>query len=219
MIKLLIFDLDGTLLDTIKTIEYYGNKELQKIGQNPISTDNYMKYIGHGMKNLIFNILNHYNINDEEIYNKFLNLYDNNYNNSPFYKTEIFKGVKETLDIIKEMGIKLAVLSNKPDFATKAIINHFFSEKYFEIVYGQREGIDVKPSPVSVFEIMDILNIGKDECLFVGDGETDIQVSKNAEIPSVSVSWGYRPKDELLKYNPDYLINKPEELINIIKKI
>ena len=219
MIKLLIFDLDGTLLDTIKTIEYYGNKELKNIGQNPISVDNYKKFIGHGIKNLIYNILNFYNINDEEIYNKVLNAYDNNYNNSPFYKTEIFKGVKETLDIIKEMGIKLAVLSNKPDFATKAIINHFFPDNYFEIVFGQREGIDVKPSPVSVFEIMNTLNIEKDECLFVGDGETDIQVSKNAKIPSVSVSWGYRPTNELLKYNPDYLINNPEELIDIIKKI
>ncbi len=219
MIKLCIFDLDGTLLDTLGTISYYGNEALKKCGIEPILKEDYKYHVGQGIYNLIKNMLNAKNCCTEENFNKVFKIYDDAYNSNTTYKTEVYDGIKELLDNLKRDGIKIAVMSNKPDFATKSVAYDFFGRGYFDIVLGQRENIAIKPDPYSVIEIINKLDVSKEEVIYIGDTSVDMKTGKNAGLNTVGVLWGFRDEKELTESGADLIISNPNELYEYIKEL
>ena len=212
MKKLYIFDLDGTLLDTIKTIAYYGNFALKMNGFEEISVEEYKYFAGNGAKTLIERMLKYHKVEDNKVINKVFKDYNEAYNKDTTYLTTIFDGLKDTLDKIKKEGAKIAVLSNKPHCATVSVTESLFGRGYFDLIFGQRENIPLKPDPYGVYEIMKTLNVKKEECVYVGDTSTDMETGKRAGIYTVGVLWGFRDEEELLKYGADRIIKKPKAL-------
>ena len=216
MIKLCIFDLDGTVLDTVECIAYYGNNALVNNGIAPIPVETYKILVGNGIYNLIKNMLNFRNCMTEENFQKVFHDYDTAYNADTSYKTKIYDGIQETLDSIKALGIKIAIVSNKPHFATTGVINTLFGQGYFDCVYGQREGFPIKPDPTTVLQVLSDLDAQQEECLYIGDTGTDMKTGRNAGIYTVGVLWGFRGKEELIQNGANLTIEKPHQLLEHI---
>lgn len=219
MIKLCIFDLDGTLLDTVKTIAYYGNYALEKNGLPTAPIKEYNYFAGYGIKNLIINMLKYSNSYNEDNFNKVFNDYSTKYDNDVVGITTIFDGLKEVLDKLKNRGIILTVISNKPDFATKKVIESLYGKDYFSFVSGQKEGIPLKPNPTSVLTLINDLGISKDDCVYIGDTMVDMQTGTNAGIKSIGVTWGFRDEKELTDNGATFIVNTPKELFDLIINI
>ena len=218
MVKLCIFDLDGTVLDTVTTIAYYGNLALSMNGIEPIDVKEYNYFAGNGAVNLIKRALRFRNALTDEIFEKVFADYNAAYNANTSYLTAPFDGIPETLDSIKAQGVKMAILSNKPHFATCGVIHSIFGEGYFDCVYGQRENVPIKPDPTAVFQIMDQFQVKPEECLYIGDTGTDMKTGKNADLYTVGVLWGFRDREELCENGADVIIEKPQQLLDCLNK-
>lgn len=216
MIKLCIFDLDGTVLDTVHTIAYYGNFALQQNGIAPIDDEEYKYFAGNGAVNLIKRALRFRDALTDETFQKVFADYNTAYNADTSYLTAPFDGIQETLNAIKAHGIQMAILSNKPHFATCSVITSLFGEGCFDRVYGQREDVPIKPDPTAVLQILDELGAKPEECLYIGDTGTDMKTGKNAGLYTVGVLWGFRGKEELLENGADITIEKPHQLLDCI---
>ena len=217
MTKLCIFDLDGTVLDTVESIAHYGNYALEQHSIEPIPSAEYKFLAGNGIANLIKNMLNFRSAYTDELYEKVFRTYDDAYNANVSYKSKIFDGLKETLDEIKAKDIKLAIVSNKPDFAARKVVKEIYGDGYFAFVTGQTDGGPLKPDPAVVLNVIKEFGVEKSECIYVGDTSTDMKTGKNAGLYTVGVLWGFRGREELLDNGADVLIEKPEELLNCIK--
>lgn len=215
MIKCCIFDLDGTLLNTIDTIAYYGNNALESYGFKPIETERYKKFVGNGAEILVRRMLEYYACDDEEIFKNVYKHYNDAYNNDVLYKTDVYEGIRSLLEILKKNGTKIAVLSNKPDFAAKAVVDIFFGKNYFDIVFGQRENVPIKPDPAGAFEIMNLFDVKKEECLYIGDTGVDMKTGKSAGLYTIGALWGFRDKAELDEYGADVVVATPEDIAEI----
>ena len=216
MIKLCIFDLDGTVLDTVETIAYYANASLEKNGIAPIPVFEYKKLAGMGIVNLIKNMLNYRECYSEELFDRVFRDYDEAYNKDTAYKSKIFDGLKEVLDKLKENGIKLAIVSNKPDYAAKDVVNLIYGKDYFTFVAGQREGIALKPSPDAVVSVIEDMGVSKSECVYIGDTSVDMKTGKNTNVFTVGVLWGFREEAELVESGADAIAKTPKDLYEII---
>ncbi len=212
MIKLCIFDLDGTVLDTIDTIAYYGNCALQKNGIEPIPNEEYNKLAGMGIVNLIKNMLNYRCCYSDENFDRVYTDYDNAYNSNTSYKTKIFDGLLDCLDKLKEKGIKLAVISNKPDFAVCEVVKETYGDNYFCFVSGKKDGFPLKPDTTLVNKLICDTGVKKEECVFVGDTSVDMLTGKSAELYTIGVLWGFRDKKELEESGADTVVKTPLEL-------
>lgn len=213
MKKIFIFDLDGTILDTVHTIAYYVNDALKHFGFPENETDAYKYFAGNGATNLIHRSLAAHNLDTEENFNKVFPYYMENYNKNTLYKTEHFPNMPETLKALKEKGIKIAVVSNKPDSTVQPLLPHFFEDGLFDVVFGARENVPLKPNPSAVNEVLDLYGLTPEDAVYVGDTGTDMQTGKNAGIFTVGVLWGFRDEKELLEFGADVLISKAEDLL------
>ena len=218
MIKLCIFDLDGTVLDTVHTIAYYGNLALSKNGIEPIDDAEYNYFAGNGAVNLVKRMLRYRGVLTEERFNKVFADYNAAYNANTAYLTAPFAGIVDTLDAIKAQGIKIAILSNKPHFATCGVISSLFGEGYFDCVYGQRENVPLKPDPAAVHQLIAEMDVKHDQCLYIGDTGTDMETGKNAALFTIGVLWGFRGEEELVANGADLIIEKPCQLLDCIKE-
>ncbi len=219
MIKLCIFDLDGTVLDTVKSIAHFGNTALEMNGIEPIEVNEYKYLAGRGVANLLRGMLNFRNCYTDELYQKVFRDYNTAYDANVSYKTTVFEGLRETLDAIKADGIRMAIVSNKPDFATRTVVNAHYGEGYFDFVTGQVPGGVLKPDPTVVLSVMESFEVTREECLYIGDTSTDMQTGKNAGMYTVGVLWGFRGREELLANGADLLIEKPSELYDCIARM
>lgn len=214
--KLCIFDLDGTVLDTVSSIAHYGNLALEKYGIEPIDVEKYRYFAGDGAKILIRRMLNHRGCYNDELHAAVFRTYNELYNADVTCKTVIFDGLKEILDRLKNEGYRFAIVSNKPDFAAKTVANALYGEGYFDRVIGQKEGSVLKPNPHEVLEVMKDLGAIAKDCVYVGDTDTDMQTGKNAKIYTIGVLWGFRGREELAKSGADAIVATPEELYKVI---
>ena len=219
MIKLCIFDLDGTVLDTVKTIAYYVNTTLENNGIAPIEVEQFKYLAGRGMADLIRRSLEYRDCYSDALYDKVLCEYDAAYNADVSSKTTIFDGLKDTLDAIKAEGIRMAIVSNKPDFAARTVVNKLYGEGYFDFVTGQVPGGVLKPDPTVVLSVAEQFGVAREECLYVGDTSTDKKTGKNAGMFTVGVLWGFRGREELLENGADLLVEKPCELYDCIQRM
>lgn len=216
MFKAIIFDLDGTILDTIETIAYYGNKALREFGFKEIETEKYKILAGNGAKFLIRSMLSTVGCNDPEVFEKVFEYYNNEYNTNTLYKTKVYDGIRELLTLAKNKGIKLAVLSNKPHQATVDVLGNFFDEDTFDFKYGAREGVPLKPDPAAAVMLAEQLGVKKEECLYVGDTDVDMKTGKGAGFYTIGVLWGFREREELEKNGADLIVQHPLEILKLI---
>jgi len=218
MKKMCIFDLDGTLIDSLPAISHFANTAIAAIGLEPIPSETYKKYVGNGMDILLHRCLNHYNQDTDDNFAVIRPVYKNGYDADVLYKTYPYDGINETLKILKDIGIKLCVLSNKPDNVVVDAVSQLFGKDFFDIVIGQRENMKKKPEPDGVFEICKKTGITPKETVFVGDTNVDINTSNNAGTYSVGVLWGFRGRQELEEAGADLIISKPSELLNVFEE-
>lgn len=194
MYKAIIFDLDGTLLDTSRDINAVLNDVLKHFGLPTVSLSDTIKYVGNGAKELVRRAIGK---NNEARLEEINSYYVREFAKCDNKMATIYDGEEHALKAFKANGIKLGILSNKPQSATEHVYDLFFKGFGFDFVQGQKDGIGLKPSPDGVFAALSALGIKKDECLFVGDGETDVLTAKNAGVDGVSVLWGFRAKEQL----------------------
>ena len=211
-ISSIIFDLDGTLLDTLDGLADTSNKVLQQYNFPEHSSDDYKLFIGNGLRQLIKRAAPHgisTHIIDEccELFKEFY---------AADWKTKCcpYDGINAMLASLQNQGIPLAILSNKPHQFTKLFVKEFFPEGTFEHVYGQRDGFDKKPEPGVAIEIAKMIEMNTRSILFIGDSGVDVQTGKNAGMKTAGVSWGFRPVEELAENQPDLILNHPLELLD-----
>lgn len=216
MIKGLIFDLDGTLIDSIKDITTSVNLSLKEYGFEEVSLDFVRKNTGKGFRRLIQDSLPL--VKNEKLIDEITANYTIKYGEHYSDETDAYKGVKETLEILQDKGIKLSVNSNKKDIYTKNLMKKIFPNINFIAVYGEREGIENKPDPTTANEIIKLMNLTKEEVLYVGDSEVDIKTAKNANLKSIGCKWGFRGEETLIKEGATYIIDKPQEIIDIVER-
>lgn len=216
--KAIIFDLDGTLLNTIGDLTTAINQALVKYGESEVDCEQVRSYIGKGNRRLLARAitkgdyeLGEQHPNFEEMYQDYVDYY----NDHACDNTYPYEGIKELLSECKKRGLKLAVLSNKVQSATGILIDYFFADT-FDSIHGDREGVPRKPAPDSTFNIMEELGVNPEETLFVGDSVVDSQTSTNAGLKCVLVTWGFGEKDSLKGDNVVGLINNADELIKFI---
>ena len=215
-IKCAVFDLDGTLLNTIKTINYYINLALATHNLDSVSEEDTMRFVGDGAIKLIERALERVGA-DISLFDSVYKTYNEAYNSSPYYLTEVYKGIPELLSAIKGKGIRLAVLSNKPDFAVKATVSKFLPDT-FDIVLGGVDGVPLKPSPDSLFAILNELGISRGETAYIGDSEPDVMTAQNGNIAlPIFVSYGFRTADQLRAVGAETIVDNPIDILNIIK--
>lgn len=216
--KGIIFDLDGTLLNTLKTIAYYCNAALEKYGIVPYAEEKFKYMVGNGAKNLVHRMLEGRNIKDEDTFQKVYTHYNDIYNSNTTYLTEIYPGIPALLETIRDAGMKAAVLSNKPQAATVPIIKSIFGEDTFEAVYGGREGVPLKPDPTAALAIAKELDVEPSACLYVGDTSVDMQTGKNAGFYTIGVLWGFRTRQELEEAKADMIAESPADIEKLIRE-
>lgn len=216
MIKLCIFDLDGTVLDTLSAIAYFGNNALKKCGFPEIDEAHYKYFAGDGRLVLVRRMLDFLNAYTPENHKKVGDLYDFEYEKAPNFKTKPFLDIPMLLNKLKSMGIKIAVLSNKPDNVAQDAIKMFFGD-IFDFVQGAVNKVRCKPQPDTTLKICANFNIPPYETLFIGDTNVDILTGKNAKMKTCGVLWGFRDKAELTECGADFIVSTPLEIIEIIQ--
>lgn len=218
MYKCCIFDLDGTLLNTIKALTYTTNLTLKKYNLGPITDIEIKKFVGDGYKKLMERALIFCNDKELKNYEDSLITYSEYFEKYCLYEVKPYPDILNLLKSLKKSGIKIAVLSNKPHARTLENINAIFGEGFFDIVCGQKEDVKKKPDPSGVFNICNSLNVSTDDCLYIGDTNTDMKTGANAKIDTIGVTWGFRDVEELESYKPKYIVNNPMEIYKIAIK-
>lgn len=213
MKKLVIFDLDGTLLNTIHDLGEACNFALKEMGynQHPIPAYNYM--VGNGVKRLIERASPD---SDPESVDKLLKIFREYYNSHSTEHTKPYKGIPELLAELQSRNIAVAVATNKYQAAASNIISHFFPDVPWVAVEGQVEGRPTKPDPSIIFSVLSQHPTPKSEVLYVGDSGVDMETARRACVESVGVSWGFRPVSELKSAYADHIISFPDELLNFL---
>lgn len=214
MKKGVIFDLDGTLIDSVPDIADCLNDTLTRFNFPTVTIDKVKTIIGNGAKKLIIDAIDQV-LPDEKI-EELLAYYNDIYTSSSSPKTIVFDGMKEVLKTLKEKGYKLAVLTNKPQATTEKVCSIYLKEIGFDIVYGQMLGRAKKPDKTSTLEIIQKFNLSKENIFFVGDGDADYLTAKSAGVKSVSVLWGYRTKEQLINLGAKNFVNTPSELLDFL---
>lgn len=215
MKKLLIFDLDGTLLNTIDDLGNACNHALSHLGMPTHGLIAYPRMVGNGITKLIERALPD-DRRTPEIIAEARAIFVDYYNTHCCDATKPYPGIRELLLDLSNRGINLAVASNKYQAAVERIINHYFSDCNFKAIFGQREGIPVKPDPSIVFEVLTSCPTPKAETLFIGDSGVDIETARRACVDSVGVTWGFRPRKELIDAYADFIVSDPDEIIDLI---
>jgi len=212
--KAVIFDLDGTLIDSIQDIAICMNLVLKKLGYEQHPEDDYQNFVGDGALTLVQNSMP---IDcSKDIANEGLELFKEFYENGIHENSKVYTGIYNMLDALKDTDLKLTVLSNKPHKFTLEFIEYFFKDYPFVEVHGQKEDVPKKPHPKGAHNIAVALDLHPNEIIFVGDTPTDINTAKNASMVSIGVSWGYRSVEELKSANADYIAKDPAHLAQLL---
>lgn len=209
----ILFDLDGTLLNTIQDLTDCVNHSLNKMGMPMRSIFEVRKFIGDGLKMLLTRAMPVGST--QEMYEEILKIYKPYYQEHMQDKTVPFDGIMDLLKALKEKDIKIAVVSNKQDEAVKALCADVFGN-LVDIAIGVGNGVEPKPDPGAVFEAVKQLNVNPENIYYVGDSFIDMQVSENAKVKSVAVSWGYCDREVFDNYSPTLIADKPSDILNLL---
>lgn len=217
-IKGIIFDLDGTLLNTLEDLGDSVNELLLRYNLSIHSIESYKKFVGNGVDVLIKRAFPEHileKLNIKILVKELRDIYSQRLTK----KTTVYNGISELLDYLTESGVCLNVLSNKPDYETKLLINYYFNNYKFNIIMGANDIFPKKPCPDAPLYIARENRITPQEIICLGDSDVDMQTAKNANMYAIGATWGFRDKYELLKNGADFIINSPVELIHILKRL
>jgi phosphoglycolate phosphatase len=213
--KAALFDLDGTLLDTIGDLGDSMNYVLERMGYPTHDIEEYKHFIGDGIRELVSRSLPADKRDEDSVRNALAAMKDT-YSKRWDVKTRPYPGITDMLDALAEKGIKLSVLSNKADDITKNIIKKLLPLWNFYPVFGERQGVPKKPDPAGAFEIIRILGVKPDECLYIGDSGNDMKTANASGMYAVGVLWGFRKAEELVENGARALISHPLDLLNLL---
>ncbi len=199
--KACIFDLDGTLTDM----------ELP-----PITADECESFVGNGARVLMECSLRAAGEENKDRLEEAMERYGRIFDANCTYHVTPYEGVEEMLRGLKEKGIRLGVLSNKPHRQTVKVVREIFGENVFDFAQGQQEQVPRKPDPAGVLRLLEEMLVTRDECLYVGDSEVDIQTGRNAGVRTISVTWGFRTREVLVAAGAGTIIDRPEELLRLV---
>lgn len=216
MKKAVIFDLDGTLSDTIASIKYCGDNALAAFGYGPFTEQQYKYFVGDGAANLVRRALAAGGDRELVNFREAFELYKEIFRENCMYQVKPYDGVPELLDSLKERGVKLAVLSNKPHAETVSVIEALFGRERFDCIQGQKADVAIKPSPEGVYQILDQLKVKGADTLYLGDTATDMKTGKNAGVLTVGALWGFRDREELEEGGADAVIAHPIQLLEYL---
>jgi phosphoglycolate phosphatase len=215
--KLIIFDLDGTLLNTLGDLTQAVNHALCECGISiQYSNETIRTFVGNGIGKLLERAVPE-DIRTEEILAHMRAAFIPYYQKHSIELTCPYPGVVKTLKQLQERGILLAVASNKYQRATEKLVHHFFPTTPFVAIYGQREGIPVKPDPTIVNDILRDTGISRDETIYIGDSGVDMLTAQQAGVESIGVTWGFRDEDELRQHGAIHIVHNTEEIEKIIQ--
>lgn len=214
MIKACVFDLDGTLADTLESMAYVTNEIMEKFSLKQLPVENFKYYCGEGASMLMRRCL--IDAGDPELtfYEEGNKLYREMFAENPIYKVMHYEGMPETVKALKSRGLKLSVCTNKPHPAALKVMSHMFGDE-FDLVLGQREGIKRKPAPDGPLMIAEKFGVKPEECMYIGDTGTDMKTGKAAGMFTVGVLWGFRDRKELEENGADVIIEQPSELLKL----
>ena len=214
MYQACIFDLDGTLADTVEAIANVANQVLKRFDLQEQPVEDYKYHAGDGGDVLMERCM-HAAGSDMTHLKEGQKLYRDIFAEDPLYKVTAFEGMRQTLDELKRRGVKLAVLSNKPHRATAATVKGLFGDDLFDVVMGLKPGMKRKPAPDNAWAIAQQFHVKNEECMYIGDTNTDMQTGKAAGMYTIGVLWGFRTRQELEENHADVIIERPQDLLKI----
>lgn len=218
MYKACIFDLDGTLTDTLESLTYSVNMTLKELGLSSITREQCRAFVGEGPRVLLERSLRA--VGDQELVHieEAVEIYGRIFKESCTYEVKPYDGIVELLESLKGQGLKLAVLSNKQHVQTNKIVAQFFKEGTFSMVEGSKPDVPRKPDPSAAWMIAETFGVAKEECIYIGDSDIDMQTGNAAGMLTVGVTWGFRSREVLQEHGAHQLIDRPEELLTLIDK-
>ena len=214
MIKCAVFDLDGTLVNTIDDLAGACEILIKKYNFDAKWTmDDYRKFVGNGAKNLVDRAFN-FTLDEQTLtqrYEEFKVIY----NKIKLDHAHAYDGIKEQLDILKEKGIALAVVTNKPNVAAVSMVEHIFGKGFFDYITGCVDGLPTKPDPTTTLRALSAVDCKPTEAIFFGDSEVDMKTAKNANIEAVGCSWGFRSFETLFAEHPSVIIDETKYISSL----
>lgn len=213
--QLVIFDLDGTLLDTVADLANATNQALEQCGYPTHPVEAYYKFVGNGINKLFARALPTEASNEENVL-RVRSLFVPYYNEHNADYSRPYPGIVELLHTLQEDGVKIAVASNKYHEATLKLVHYFFPDIRFAAIYGQREDVPVKPAPDIVYDILRDTGISTEQALYVGDSGVDMQTACNAGVESVGVTWGFRSEAELREHGAAHLVHEADAILSFL---
>ena len=215
MYKVCIFDLDGTIADTVESIAHVGNQTLRAFGLPEIPVKDYNFYAGDGADVQVKRMLAAVPGGDKVDYEEVRTQYRKWFAENPFYHVKPYDGILELLEGLKAQGIKIAVLSNKPHGAAVEVVHKIFGRDMFHKIQGQPSEIPRKPSPIGALAVANEFGALPQECLYCGDTNTDMDTGKAAGMFTIGVTWGFRPRTELEEHHADKIVDQPSEILEL----
>ena len=213
--KLIIFDLDGTLLDTLQDLGDSCNAILQQYGYPVHPLEAYKKFVGNGVRTLIERALPE-NARTKETISSLLTAFKTYYEEKTIAHTHPYAGIIPLLNTLKSSGYLISIASNKYHEAVVPLIGQYFPDIPFDLVLGHRVGHPPKPDPAIVIDTLHTLNVRKEDCYYVGDSSVDMDTAVHAGVTAIGVTWGFRDEEELRQHGADHLIHQPHELLAIL---
>lgn len=214
--KACIFDLDGTLTDTLESLAYSVKATLREMDLPEITTDECRRFVGDGARCLMERSLRATGEENVKRIEEAMEIYGRIFDENCTYHVTPYEGICQILSDLKKEGVKLAVLSNKPDQQTVKVVHEIFGEDVFDYAQGQIENIKRKPEPDGIYCLLEKMNVTKEECLYVGDSEVDVKTGKNAGLKTICVLWGFRDRKTLEAAGAQVMIDRPEELLQFV---
>ena len=215
MKKAVIFDLDGTLLNTLEDLKDAVNVALREQGYAEHGLDEMQRFFGNGIR---YALQQAEPEADDASVDRLIARFKEYYAEHCMDKTRPYDGMLELMKVLKEQGYVMAIVSNKVDEAVKDLAKHFFGE-YVNVAIGNSRNIRRKPAPDSVFRALEELGIEKENAVYIGDSEVDLATSRAAGIPCITVLWGFRGKEFLQEQGADCFVERPEEIPAILEGI
>lgn len=212
MYQCCIFDLDGTIINTIHSLAYSISLTMEHFGYGPIDEDHTKKFVGDGFKKLVERALIYSGDDNLSHYEEALAFYEDTFEKNCLYKVEPYEGMKELLTFLKGKGIKIGVLTNKGHERAVECVEAVYGKGFFDLITGEGNGVKTKPDPSGAFMTAEYFHAKPSECLYFGDTNTDMRTGINAGMDTAAVTWGFRDRSELEAFHPRYIINHPSEI-------
>ncbi len=213
MTRAFIFDLDGTLADTLESLVFSVKATLREMGLEEITDEQCRHFVGNGARYLMDHAIRAAGDPEGERLEEAMEVYGRIFDENCTYHVTPYAGMEDVLCRLKEKGIRLAVLSNKPHRQTVKVVEAVFGKELFDCAQGQQEGVKRKPDPAGIYRILEKLGVSVEDCVYVGDSEVDLETGKRAGVRTVSVGWGFRTRQELEDAGAGRILERTEELL------